>query len=134
MGNDKVPRLAVLARPVLVTLLAVLTLASSASAECAWVLWRYGLTVLANGAPLPMTIAIDDIADNQERCKSLMSASVARSAAEPDVVMTGPHAVAYKHKNGEEEVRNYGCAPDTTDLRVLLKDLQPGHVGPNAEP
>ena len=117
-------------RPVLVTLLAVLTLASSASAECAWVLWRYGLTVLANGAPKSMAFVIDDIADTQERCKSLMSASVARSAAEPDVIWVPADrvpadTVVYQHKNGETEVRNYMCLPDTKDLRVLLKDLPP---------
>jgi len=106
----------------------------TAHAECAWVLWRLEMATLANGAPKSMAVVIDDIAETQERCKSLMSASVARSAAEPDAALVLRDGVAYKHKNGEEQARSYLCIPDTKDPRVLLKDLQPGRVGPNAEP
>jgi hypothetical protein len=105
--------------------LCVLLSVATASAECAWVLWRSDWVILANETPKSITIVIEDIADTQERCKSLMSASVARSAEEPDVVKILPHAIGYQHKSGETEVRNYGCAPDTKDLRVLLKDLPP---------
>jgi len=103
---------------------------AAASAECAWVLWLYETVILPKDVPKSMNVVIDDIADTQERCKSLMSASVARSAAEPDVIWVPADrvpadTVVYQHKNGETEVRNYMCIPDTKDLRVLLKDLPP---------
>ena len=107
---------------VILIVLCLLLSAAAASAECAWVLWRMDSVSLGD-LPKLMDIVIEDIADTQERCKSLMSASVARSATEPDVVKISPHAIIYQHRNGESEVRDYGCGPDTNDPRAGLKDL-----------
>jgi len=113
-------------RTALVALLVLLTSVATAHAECAWVLWRMDAVVPPNQFFKSIAIVIEDVADTQERCKNLMSASIARSATEPDAALVTRDAVGYKHRNGEEEVRNWFCTPDDkNDPRVLMKDLVP---------
>ena len=103
-----------------------LLISATAHAECAWVLWRMDAVIPPNQFFKSTAIVIEDVADTQERCKSLMSASVGRSASEPDTALVTQDGVGYKHKNGEEEVRNRFCTPDDkNDPRVLMKELVP---------
>jgi hypothetical protein len=111
-------------RAPLLVALSLFTSAATAYAECAWVLWRMDAVIPANQFFKSIAIVIEDVADTQERCKSLMSASIARSATEPDAALVTRDGVAYKHQNGEEEVRNWLCTPDDkNDPRVMLKGL-----------
>jgi len=93
-------------------------LASSASAECAWVLWRYELMTLASSPSMPSasTWAVDDTADTRARCESLLTEAGAKSAKEPEVQKVLPTGVIYQ-RNGVLGARKYKCIPDTVDPR-----------------
>jgi len=95
----------------------VLMWAASASAECAWVLWRYERSV--PGAPSGVTWAVDDTADTRAACEGLRTRAVMNSATEPELrqILLPTGVIYYDEHSKVVRHRSYLCLPDTLDPR-----------------
>ena len=91
----------------------------TASAECAWVLWRYELS--GPGVLSSATWGVDDTADTRAACEGLLARAVTNSATEPDLrqVLFPTGVIYYNTRNKVVSARNYICLPDTVDPRGL---------------
>jgi len=93
--------------PLLAALLAVLMLASSAWAECAWVLWA--ATTERDGKSWDIIQA----AANEQDCESVVEAKMKQKPS--DVV--GDHMMRFKLEDTAVLV-HFICLPDTVDPRA----------------
>jgi len=98
---------------VLLSLLCMLTLATSAYAECAWVLWEE-LTYAESRGPSGQRLTIVGSVVSSKECGSLLTGAVADRArrSRSDKVEANGNQVSVQGSVGNFEYR-YLCLPDT---------------------
>jgi hypothetical protein len=102
------------AMPILATLLAVLTLASSAWAECACVLWQ---GVMATNDPLVEEWAVVLAAPTMQECNKNIAPAVQQKAAVLTTSKVEGNQVVWEMINKKTLVWRYVCLPDAVDPR-----------------
>jgi len=104
---------------ILLALLGLLVLATSAHAECAWVLWDEVSTLTTSSNPTQTIWHIGAAVPLHEACQSLMRREIQTRAAKlretGDATVEGDTLIA----SGRDftAVHRYTCLPDTVDPR-----------------
>src|SRR5215469_10524316 len=114
-------------RLVVAALLAVLTLVSSAWAECAWVLWRHFSTVeaikitLGEKAPIGAFTSYtecDEAARTQADAQSTITGFLGANRADAKKLAWGAWRSTVVEADGKGQLTDYQCFPDTVDPRA----------------
>src|SRR5262249_57701870 len=110
--------------PILVALLAVLALASSAWAECAWLMWQQRVAVDAHGKvkqpwePLPNQYDLMSAFQDQRTCERAIAAAGLKAK---DVLICLPDNVDPRRPKPEPAMKSH----TEQERRTLLKTLHP---------